>query len=227
MLVIVAGTALAEKSLYVGIRAQAARDRPRGVPLSEMAAGERITIYRITERAEEDKELLQYLDAQALVPGARATILEVSAALDSLTLDGPRGRATMGLRPAALIRVLPGDADRELRSLLKSRVPAEPMIGQLGDEALAALADKGARAKEGGLRLFRSSPTNADERGPSGSETSVGKVLFDLFHQHRGRRIVIACFASHIHRVQQIADAAAAVRGARGPGRHPRGRVVA
>lgn len=27
-------------------------------------------------------------------------------------------------------------------------------------------------------------------------------------HRYRGRRIVTACFASHIHRVQQIADAA-------------------
>ena len=39
------------------------------------------------------------------------TILARSESLDSLTLDGPRGRATLGLRPAALIRVLPGDAD--------------------------------------------------------------------------------------------------------------------
>jgi ribonuclease J len=35
-------------------------------------------------------------------------------------------------------------------------------------------------------------------------------VLYDLFHEHEGQRIVIACFASHIHRVQQIADAAIA-----------------
>ena len=38
----------------------------------------------------------------------------------------------------------------------------------------------------------------------------MGKVLYDLFHEHEGRRIVIACFASHVHRVQQIADAAVA-----------------
>ncbi len=36
----------------------------------------------------------------------------------------------------------------------------------------------------------------------------MGKVLYDLMHRYRGRRIVTACFASHIHRVQQIADAA-------------------
>ena len=42
------------------------------------------------------------------------TILARSESLDSLTLDGPRGRATLGLRPAALIRMLPGTADPEL-----------------------------------------------------------------------------------------------------------------
>ena len=44
----------------------------------------------------------------ALKPGAPITILARSESLDSLTLDGPLGRATLGLRPAALVRVLPG-----------------------------------------------------------------------------------------------------------------------
>ncbi|HEX5465950.1 MAG TPA: metal-dependent transcriptional regulator [Candidatus Limnocylindrales bacterium] len=96
------------------ISAEASRTRPRGVPLSEVKAGEDITIYRITERAEEDKELLHYLEEQALVPGAQASVVEVSVGLDALTLEGPRGRSSMGLRPASLIRVLPGQADPAL-----------------------------------------------------------------------------------------------------------------
>jgi ribonuclease J len=83
------------------------------------------------------------------------------------------------------------------------KIDLTPVDGRLTDLALI-----GAMAKDEGIRVFLSDSTNADERGHSGSETSVGKVLFELFHQHRGRRIVIACFASHIHRVQQIADAA-------------------
>jgi hypothetical protein len=47
-------------------------------------------------------------------------VLARSESLDSLTLDGPLGRATLGLRPAALVRVLPGDADPSLFH----RVPA-------------------------------------------------------------------------------------------------------
>jgi DtxR family transcriptional regulator, Mn-dependent transcriptional regulator len=96
------------------IDAEAARNRPKGIPLSEARAGTRITILRITEEAEEDTELLVYLEQQGLVPGVRATVVEVSAARDSVTLDGPRGRSTMGLRPAGLIRVLAGDADAAL-----------------------------------------------------------------------------------------------------------------
>jgi DtxR family Mn-dependent transcriptional regulator len=93
------------------IDAATSRRRPPGVPLSEVEAGERATIYRITEEAEEDKGLLSYLEARALRPGAAITVLARSESLDSLTLDGPLGRATLGLRPAALVRILHGEAD--------------------------------------------------------------------------------------------------------------------
>ncbi|HET9682342.1 MAG TPA: metal-dependent transcriptional regulator [Candidatus Limnocylindrales bacterium] len=93
---------------------ETARRRPAGVPLSTVSAGERATIYRVTEEAEEDAGLLSYLEARGLRPGAQVTVLARSESLDSLTLDGPLGRATLGLRPAALVRVLQGDPDPEL-----------------------------------------------------------------------------------------------------------------
>jgi DtxR family Mn-dependent transcriptional regulator len=96
------------------IDAQTASRRPSGVPLSTMDAGEHATILRITEEAEEDKGLLSYLEARALRPGAQIVVLARSESLDSLTLDGPRGRATLGLRPASLVRVLAGEADPAL-----------------------------------------------------------------------------------------------------------------
>jgi len=76
------------------------------------------------------------------------------------------------------------------------------------DRRLTDLGRIGALASGDGIRVLLSDSTNADEPGHSRSESSVGKVLYQLFHAHEGRRIVIACFASHIHRVQQIADAA-------------------
>jgi DtxR family Mn-dependent transcriptional regulator len=96
------------------IDAETARRRPKGTPLSEVEGGTRATIYRITEEAEEDKGLLSYLEARALRPGAPVNVLARSESLDSLTLDGPRGRATLGLRPASLVHVLIGDADPAL-----------------------------------------------------------------------------------------------------------------
>ena len=93
------------------IDAETARRRPAGVPLSDLESGSKATVLRITEEAEEDAGLLSYLEARALTPGVHITILARSESLDSLTLDGPRGRATLGLRPAGLIRVLAGEAD--------------------------------------------------------------------------------------------------------------------
>ena len=80
-----------------------------------------------------------------------------------------------------------------------------PVDGRLTD-----LARIGGLASGDGIRLLLSDSTNAAEKGHSRSETSVGKVLYNLFHEQEGRRIVTACFASHIHRIQQIADAAIA-----------------
>lgn len=91
-----------------------AGNRPVGELLSEADSGARVTIYRITEAAEEDSGLLSYLEARGLRPGIGVTVLARSEATDSLTLDGPLGRATLGLRPASLVHVLPGDADPAL-----------------------------------------------------------------------------------------------------------------
>src|SRR3954452_8818039 len=78
-----------------------------------------------------------------------------------------------------------------------------PVDGRLTD-----LGVMGAIAQNEGVRLLLSDSTNADEHGHSRSERTVGRVLHDLFLAHSGRRIITACFASHIHRIQQIADAA-------------------
>ncbi len=78
------------------------------------------------------------------------------------------------------------------------------------DSRLTDLAGLGHLAKDDGVRLFLCDSTNAEEEGFSASETSIGQSIQDLFRARDGRRIIIACFASHIHRVQQIADAAIA-----------------
>ncbi len=80
-----------------------------------------------------------------------------------------------------------------------------PVDGRVTD-----LARIGAIAKESGIRLLLADSTNAEEPGHTVSERSVGKVLREIFGANPGKRIITACFASHIHRIQQIADAAIA-----------------
>ena len=78
------------------------------------------------------------------------------------------------------------------------------------DHRRTDLARIGQLAKEPGIRLLMSDSTNAEEAGYAPSETSVGSVLRTLFTQQKGKRIITASFASHLHRIQQIASAAIA-----------------
>jgi ribonuclease J len=80
-----------------------------------------------------------------------------------------------------------------------------PVDGRLTD-----LARIGGISSGEGIRLLLSDSTNAEEHGHAASERSVGSVLYDLFHENEGRRVITTCFASHIHRIQQIADGALA-----------------
>ena len=80
-----------------------------------------------------------------------------------------------------------------------------PVDGRMTD-----LGRIGSIAVEEEVRLLLSDSTNAEEAGHSRSERSVGEVLRELMAAARGQRVIAACFASHVHRVQQIADAAIA-----------------
>ena len=78
------------------------------------------------------------------------------------------------------------------------------------DDRRCDLARLGQIASTDGVRVLLADSTNAEEPGFAPSETSVGQVLHNLFSEHRDRRIITASFASHLHRIQQIADAAVA-----------------
>src|SRR5918911_3163353 len=77
-----------------------------------------------------------------------------------------------------------------------------PVDGQPAD--VARLAELGRE----GLLLLCGDSTNVDRPGMAPSESSVGPHLVEEFGRARGR-IVVTCFASNIHRVQQVVDAAA------------------
>jgi ribonuclease J len=93
----------------------------------------------------------------------------------------------------------------ELGSLLITgdyKFDQTPVDGRPAD--VSRLAELG---REGVLCLFGDS-TNADRRGVAPSESSVGPALLELFSRCTGR-IIVTSFASNVHRVQQVIDAAA------------------
>ncbi len=60
-----------------------------------------------------------------------------------------------------------------------------------------------------GVRLLLADSTNAGSEGASSSESEVGPVMRAVFEENAGRRLIVGAFSSHVHRIQQIADAAA------------------
>lgn len=76
-----------------------------------------------------------------------------------------------------------------------------PLDGRLTD--LRAFA----RLGEAGVDLFLADSTNADVPGFTPLERSIGPVLDDVIRR-APRRVIVASFSSHVHRVQQVLDAA-------------------
>lgn len=66
-----------------------------------------------------------------------------------------------------------------------------------------------ARLGEEGVDLFLVDSTNADVPGFTPLERSIGPVLDQVIGK-APRRVIVASFSSHVHRVQQVLDAAAA-----------------
>ncbi|WP_028473532.1 ribonuclease J [Nocardioides alkalitolerans] len=76
-----------------------------------------------------------------------------------------------------------------------------PLDGRITD--LVAFA----RLGEEGVDLFMTDSTNAEVPGFTTHEKDISPVLDRVFHASE-QRIIVACFASHVHRVQQVLDTA-------------------
>ena len=76
-----------------------------------------------------------------------------------------------------------------------------PLDGRITD--LRAFA----RLGEEGVDLFLTDSTNAETPGFTPAEKSITPVIDQVFRESK-QRIIVACFASHVHRVQQVLDAA-------------------
>ena len=67
------------------------------------------------------------------------------------------------------------------------------------------------RLGDAGVDLFLCDSTNAEIPGVGPSESEVGPTLHRLIRGADGQRVIVACFASNVDRVQQIVDAAVAL----------------
>ena len=76
-----------------------------------------------------------------------------------------------------------------------------PLDGRLTD--LRAFA----RLGEEGIDLFLTDSTNAEVPGFTTPERDISSAIDKVF-RHAERRIIVACFSSHVHRVQQVLDGA-------------------
>ena len=142
----------------------------------------------------EEARLLDQAEFVTVADGDRIDVGPFDLEFFPVTHSVPHGFATAFHTPQGVI-LHTGDFKLDMT----------PVDGRLTD-----LAGIGHLAKEDGVRLLLADSTNAEEHGFSASETSIGQSISDLFQSRSGRRIVVACFASHIHRIQQIADAAIA-----------------
>jgi ribonuclease J len=80
---------------------------------------------------------------------------------------------------------------------------ANPIDGERADyHRLAELGERG-------VLCLMADSTNVDRPGTTPSEHEVGRALADRVRRARGR-VIVATFASHVHRIQQILDLAAA-----------------
>lgn len=82
------------------------------------------------------------------------------------------------------------------------KVDYTPVYGEAID--LQRFAELG---KKGVLALMCDS-TNAERKGFTQSERTVGRTFDTIFHEHQGSRLIIATFASNVDRVQQIINTA-------------------
>lgn len=82
------------------------------------------------------------------------------------------------------------------------KIDHTPIDGRTTD--LARIAEIGTK----GVLLLMMDSTNIERQGYSMSERNVYKALESQFEQNKDKRIIVATFASNIHRVQQIINCA-------------------
>jgi DtxR family Mn-dependent transcriptional regulator len=77
---------------------------PDEFPLDRAETGDELIVQRITEEAEEDVQLMQYLQEHGVHPGARLTVREATRFNALVVLEGTHGVVSLGSPVAAKLR---------------------------------------------------------------------------------------------------------------------------
>jgi ribonuclease J len=144
----------------------------------------------LVERRLEEHEMLDEAKLNVVKPGDRLTLGPFEIEFIRVTHSIVSAVALAITTPLGVV-IHTGDF----------KVDPTPTDNELFD--LHTLADYGKR----GVLLLLSDSTNVDRPGYTESERAVGPRLDDLFVRS-GRRLIVSCFSSSIHRLQQILDLA-------------------
>ncbi len=144
-------------------------------------------------RSKLDEHRLRDVELEALDPGEEIDLGPFAVELVHMTHSIPDSSAVALTSELGTVLVT-GDY----------KFDQTPVDGKPAD--ISRLAELGAD----GVLLLCGDSTNADRPGYSLSESTVGPHLEEVFGRCAGR-IVVTSFASNIHRVQQVVDAAAAL----------------
>src|SRR5262245_3726199 len=127
--------------------------------------------------------------------GERRRIGPIECQFVPVTHSVPHGFAVAFFTPEGAI-VHTGDFKLDLT----------PVDGRRTDLALLGELAR----QNGGVRMLLSDSTNAERPGFTPSESTVGSAMRALFREHPDKRFIVASFSSHLHRVEQVAQAAIA-----------------
>jgi len=155
--------------------------------------GTKLTLMLIDNKLQEHH--LQGVNLKVVVPGNRVKCGAFETELINVN-HSISGACALAIRTPVGLVYHSGDFKIDL-----TPVAGEPIdlqrISQLGEE---------------GVLLYMGESTNIERAGYTMSETVVGTTLDHLFAENTSRRMIIATFASNVHRLQQIIDMAAKYR---------------
>ncbi len=150
--------------------------------------GSAFTLGMIRNRLEE-RQLLNRCELIEVSDGEKISIGDFPCEFLPVTHSVPAGLISAIQTPQGLI-VHSSDFKLDL----------DPVDGRLTD--LNRIAEL---SRDPGIRLLLCDSTNSDIPGSTVSESDIAISLDKAFKSNDDNRIIVACFASHIHRVEQIA----------------------